>query len=56
MALLSGKTAVITGGSTGIGLATARRFVEHRGARNRRDRGLRRDQSRAQVAGQDVGK
>ena len=28
MALLKGKTAVITGGSTGIGLATARRFVE----------------------------
>src|SRR3984957_5596834 len=28
MALLMGKTAVITGDSTGIGLATARRFVE----------------------------
>jgi len=28
MALLKGKTAVITGGSTGIGLPTARRFVE----------------------------
>jgi NAD(P)-dependent dehydrogenase (short-subunit alcohol dehydrogenase family) len=28
MALLSGKTAVITGGSTGIGLATAKRFVD----------------------------
>src|SRR5271163_582219 len=28
MALLAGKTAVITGGSSGIGLATARRFVE----------------------------
>src|SRR5258705_12252900 len=28
MALLKGKTAVITGGTTGIGLATARRFVE----------------------------
>ena len=28
MALLKGKTAVITGGSTGIGLATAQRFVE----------------------------
>ncbi|MGO9156122.1 SDR family NAD(P)-dependent oxidoreductase [Mycobacterium sp.] len=28
MALLTGKTAVITGGSTGIGLATARRFVD----------------------------
>ena len=28
MALLTGKTAVITGGTTGIGLATARRFVE----------------------------
>jgi NAD(P)-dependent dehydrogenase (short-subunit alcohol dehydrogenase family) len=28
MALLRGKTAVITGGSTGVGLATAKRFVE----------------------------
>jgi NAD(P)-dependent dehydrogenase (short-subunit alcohol dehydrogenase family) len=28
MALLKGETAVITGGSTGIGLATAKRFVE----------------------------
>jgi len=28
MALLQGKTAVITGGSTGIGLAIAKRFVE----------------------------
>src|SRR5262245_35135370 len=28
MALLEGRTAVITGGSTGIGFATAKRFVE----------------------------
>jgi NAD(P)-dependent dehydrogenase (short-subunit alcohol dehydrogenase family) len=28
MALLKGKTAVITGGSTGVGLATAKRFAE----------------------------
>ena len=28
MALLTGKTAVITGGSTGIGFATAKRFVD----------------------------
>ncbi|GAA1309455.1 SDR family NAD(P)-dependent oxidoreductase [Pseudonocardia xinjiangensis] len=28
MGLLEGKTAVVTGGSTGIGLATARRFAE----------------------------
>src|ERR1700726_5095839 len=28
MALLKGKTAVVTGGSTGVGLATAKRFVE----------------------------
>lgn len=28
MSLLAGKTAVITGGSSGIGLATARRFID----------------------------
>jgi NAD(P)-dependent dehydrogenase (short-subunit alcohol dehydrogenase family) len=28
MELLTGKTAVITGGSAGVGLATAKRFVE----------------------------
>ena len=28
MALLEGKTAVITGGSTGIGFATAKRFID----------------------------
>jgi NAD(P)-dependent dehydrogenase (short-subunit alcohol dehydrogenase family) len=28
MALLSGKSAVITGGTSGIGLATARRFID----------------------------
>ena len=28
MALLKGKTAVITGGSAGVGLAIAKRFVE----------------------------
>lgn len=28
MALLAGKTAVITGGNSGIGLATARRFID----------------------------
>ena len=28
MTLLKGKTAVITGGSAGIGLATAKRFVD----------------------------
>ena len=28
MALLAGKTAVITGGSTGIGFATAKRFID----------------------------
>src|SRR6476620_5789337 len=28
MALLAGKPAVITGGSSGIGLATARRFID----------------------------
>ena len=27
MSKLSGKTAVVTGGSSGIGLATARRFI-----------------------------
>ena len=27
MSMLGGKTAVITGGNSGIGLATARRFV-----------------------------
>jgi NAD(P)-dependent dehydrogenase (short-subunit alcohol dehydrogenase family) len=32
MKKLEGKVAVITGGSSGIGLATAQRFVEQEGA------------------------
>ena len=41
MGMLEGKTAIVTGGARGIGLAIAKRY--HRGGRARCDRGHRRD-------------
>ncbi len=36
MGLLTDKTAVVTGGSSGIGLATAQRFIDEARSKNTR--------------------